>query len=1051
MELKIELVEQAYKKLKSSVYYDKTALVLRNRIVEMEMQYPGEELDKYLRDTIYEALNDKEKFKKLQETICSKISVRSFPKKLNKEDRKDILFNATAKETIVSELQHYIDMPVEGHILGVLWIMIVGCRLEDVIYEHSYGNRIRKNLINEFSEQPTYSPYLFEPYFEQYESWRDKAMSEAQKHMGLKQDVVILTMDFRRYYYSLNVDHDVMKCVLNEARINYDERLTKCGQLLNDFIENVILVYSKKFDEEFGGKRILPIGFLPSNIIGNWCLKRFDKAIVDGWNPVYYGRYVDDILIVDKVERNGEIYRKVESGELNKEDIIEFFLTRCSKWSCFKQLPCECAEKYALLLADRDHPIHSLCEENRESECENIKYNSKDIEDEIIYTVNPRYNPESENNTSEIVVQNNKVKIFYFKWDESDSLITCFKNNISRNKSEFRHLPEDEAVFQRDDYSDIYSLSNNDTVNKFRSIEDIALDKYKLSKFLGKYLRIGGLIHDKAESRFERDILKIFNSSVIIENYMMWEKVIEILVINEHFKSLEIFCGKINEAIDNIKIGDENITVGIKENVSRSLYEYLHAGLCRSLALVWTEERAKTQEGIYKSFLKKKLGFLPDESFSSDELIKGYYESRMIDKSVMPIFIEMIDGKELDVSSDVNLSDFGETYRITKDKWKSSGYKYYPYLINMYDIDISSCLEQMNLEETRIPFSDLSEILENAKQKYCEENYQKGKEDCYVDNLICVTKFSNDEKTGKAFVISVGNAKKKELRIAIANVRLDHKNFENAVKGIPNRSYTRYEDLSKIVNAAIDENVDMLIMPEAYVPFEWLSVITRTCAKNNIAIVAGVEHIIHSKKIRGKEVKCVYNFTAVILPYTEDSHKCAHITFHLKKHYAPSEIELIKGYRMIPVCGHNYELYRWNDCYFPVYCCYELTSISDRSLFQSYADMIVAVEWNKDVKYYSNILESLSRDIHCYCVQVNLSEYGDSRITKPSKSEEKDIIRTKGGVNGNILIDSINIAELRDFQIKEYTLQKSDGRYKTTPPNFDKEIVLRKIKGEEVS
>lgn len=48
---------------------------------------------------------------------------------------------------------------------------------------------------------------------------------------------------------------------------------------------------------------ILPIGFLPSNILSNWRLNQFDRQIIDRWNPVYYGRYVDDIIIVDKVEK----------------------------------------------------------------------------------------------------------------------------------------------------------------------------------------------------------------------------------------------------------------------------------------------------------------------------------------------------------------------------------------------------------------------------------------------------------------------------------------------------------------------------------------------------------------------------------------------------------------------------------------------------------------------------------------------------------------------------------------------------------------------------
>lgn len=111
--------------------------------------------------------------------------------------------------------------------------------------------------------------------------------------------------------------------------------------------------------------------------------------------------------------------------------------------------------------------------------------------------------------------------------------------------------------------------------------------------------------------------------------------------------------------------------------------------------------------------------------------------------------------------------------------------------------------------------------------------------------------------------------------------------------------------------------------------------------------------------------------------------------------------------------------------------------------------MMIAVEWNKDINYYSNILESLSRDMHCYCIQVNTSDYGDSRITRPSKTEEKDIIRTKGGVNSTILVGEIDIAELREFQLKEYALQKK-GRFKVTPPGFKNDIVLKKMKGEKL-
>lgn len=1023
MEINSDLVKKAYKKLKSSVYYDKTQLVLRNELVKFEREHPGDLLDKYLDKDIFGAFGSKNRFNRLVKKICSEIFVISLPKKIEDKE-KNIIINVDSKEINVTELQHYIDMPVEGHLLGVLWIMLLGYRIDAKIYEHSYGNRIRKNLINEFSEEPTFSPYLFEPYFEQYESWRDKAMSEAQKHMGVKQDVAIITMDFRRYYYSLDVDENVLGQILVEFKEDSDDEkyLDLCSKL-NSFVGDVISSYAKLFESSFDNRRILPIGFLPSNILGNWCLQRFDKAVVDGWNPVYYGRYVDDILIVDKIERNSDIYAKAKENELTRDDVIKFFLTSCSKWNGLVPSECPNSSKYSLIQKNE-----KLTEQEKERNSQNS--------DRIIYSVNQRYNPIAENN-SEIVVHNDKVKIFYFKWDESDALITCFKSNISKNKSEFRHLPEDESVFQRDDYSEIYSLSSSDTVNKFRGINGVSLDKYELSKFLGKYLRIGGMIRDKAESKFEKDILKIFTPRAIIENYSVWEKITEILVINERFKALEEFCNKINDAIKIVTISDD-VPDTIKDKVSKSLYIQLHASLCKSLSLVWKSSRFESQERIYEKFLKSMVGE------NADLLIDGYCESRMIDKSVMPIMYDMLDTDKMK-QKEINLTCFDDCLSVSKKEWDIN-YKYYPYLIGMYDFSIVSCIEQMSLDKGSNPFDDLELVHRNENERYIGINYQVTSRDAIEQheayNLVKVLPLFDEKNDTGTFGVFVGDNKKHKLRVSIANVRLNLTNFERIIKGCPDRRYSRYRDLSQIVNLAIDQHSDMLIMPEAYVPFEWLPTLARTCAKNKLAIVTGVEHVKVGRKI--------FNFTATILPYDEGTHRCAYISFHLKKHYAPSEVEKITGYRLNPEVGNNYELYRWNDCYFPVYCCYELTSITDRSLFQSYADMIVAVEWNRDVRYYNNILSSLSRDIHCFCIQVNSSDYGDSRITKPSKSEDKDIIRTKGGINSSILVEDIDIAELRDFQLKEFSLQQKDGKYKSTPPNFDKEIVLKKIKGEKL-
>lgn len=77
----------------------------------------------------------------------------------------------------------------------------------------------------------------------------------------------------------------------------------------------------------------------------------------------------------------------------------------------------------------------------------------------------------------------------------------------------------------------------------------------------------------------------------------------------------------------------------------------------------------------------------------------------------------------------------------------------------------------------------------------------------------------------------------------------------------------------------------------------------------------------------------------------------------------------------------------------------------------------------------------------CYFIQVNSSDYGDSRITKPAKTEIKNIIQLKGGENKTILVGKLDIKKLRDFQIKGYELQRADNNFKPTPPDFDRDEI----------
>lgn len=121
--------------------------------------------------------------------------------------------------------------------------------------------------------------------------------------------------------------------------------------------------------------------------------------------------------------------------------------------------------------------------------------------------------------------------------------------------------------------------------------------------------------------------------------------------------------------------------------------------------------------------------------------------------------------------------------------------------------------------------------------------------------------------------------------------------------------------------------------------------------------------------------------------------------------------------------------------------CYELTNIEYRYQMRGLVDLLVVPELNKDTNYFANIVESTTRDLHSFVVQVNTSKYGDSRITGPYNTLFKDIIKLKGGEDNMLLTGSIDVMELeqnRNSYMKEMEEKKKaawDGTLPTKPPD----------------
>lgn len=1030
-----QLCQKAYKKLKSDAYYDKTKVILKKEIVEFEAsKKSAEDLDQCLVG-VWEKLvhsTDDEWQDYVKTEVLHGIHCIFLPKKLKESKNQDSCIISNVQEDLykieVDEVQAFIQLPVIGHILSVLWVLTIGANLDQQM-TNCYGNRLREDVYQSEScckreRKVTFSPYLFKPYYLEYEKWQDNALKTAEQHLKSDDEILIFTLDFHRFYYSLDITKGFIQDIFKE---NYssckDKQEKKCLRRLNELASDIISSYAGKYQKYFPEtkNRVLPIGFLPSNILANYVLKKFDDVIINSWNPLYFGRYVDDIIIVDKVSPRHPMYEKIRTGKVTMTEFIKQYLHSCCRLGILQ------AKDEAQPCQVNSRLLSSLGKKTK------LFFNMK------------------------------KSKIFYFSSENSLELLTTLRKHLEATKSEFRFLPEDEVTFQENDYTRIFDIEQHE-INKFRDISKIRLNKYNLSKLLAKEQQII-FYHLRKDNHLINKLISSLTDIQLIDNYTLWERIIAIFGLQKEKKQLVDMIAKMGSIIHKVSYTDRHVA----RNMRQSLRRFLFFDLCRVQSALWIF--SDFHDDCFKQY--KNCSLLRRHFSTFHSLSTAYERTRMGDKYLYAIWTEVflvcqnfIKQKQTqyscnDLQSVVQLlADAGKDWKSIKIQLQK--YKYYPYLVQNYDILLArQCISLVSASTKNEQGSPISPQQYNEIfDLFLEVNFQfkitssdrekgwKGYTHGFSIKAIPMNTFGNT--FSHAYGVAIANDSKKKFKIAVSNIKIGYENTERNFIGLPTTTQACGENIFGLVNSALKENADILVMPECCLPFSLLSRLAHTCKKNDLAVITGLEHLIVGEK--------VYNLVAVILPFKENNIPCALIVLHPKNHFSPKEFESLFERGFVPMDADHllgpgqaqYELYKWHDLYFSVYCCFELSSITDRALFQSYADAVFAVEWNQDIYYYQNILEALARDLHCYCIQANSSDYGDSRITQPSKHDNQDILRVKGGEAPTVLVGTIDIEQLRFFQCKGFGEQKADRRFKPTPPCFKKDIVGRKLRHEKL-
>ena len=288
--------------------------------------------------------------------------------------------------------------------------------------------------------------------------------------------------------------------------------------------------------------------------------------------------------------------------------------------------------------------------------------------------------------------------------------------------------------------------------------------------------------------------------------------------------------------------------------------------------------------------------------------------------------------------------------------------------------------------------------------------------------------------------LKIGSKNKTKLNVGLINTKLNINDFENRLIGKENLKLERFNKIKRLINEAIKNNVDLLLMPEMYIPFEWMGEIINASKTHQMAMIFGVEPIVSNKS--------VYNYIMVSLPFSiDDSYFETIVSCRLKNDYSPKESQIISSYHLKePKEEMKYYLYSWNGIHIVPYYCYELADVRSRSKFKSCCDIVTVSEFNKDEIYFGNIAESLSRDLYCYCIKSNTSEFGGNSIIQPAPSEMRKIVELKGGENDYLVIQELNIDKLRKNAIKSDLMpDNKDKTLKPNPPRINIDIIKERM------
>lgn len=881
------------------------------------------------------------------------------------------------------------------HVLSTLWMIEVGDLFDKQLSANVYGSRLRRNRHDHINSLALGS---FKPYLKPFRDWRDGGIEAMRTALAEKKKVLALTADVSSFYHELNPDFMLDKSFLKLADIQLNNAQAKLHRL---FIR-ALQAWAKATPLQKG----LPVGLPASAVIANAALLKLDQFIEQQVVPLYYGRYVDDILLV----------MENTSGIKSTEQFWEWIFSRDGGKTLLKSD----SDKKSILFA-------------------------------------PSYLK-----GCRVAFENSKNKLFVLYGTSGTALVNAITEQINQRASEWRalpNLPDSPGTVA----TDLLKATNHagEQADNLRKTDALTLHRAGFALNLRDYEAYERDLPPQAWQQHRHAFLKAVIDHLLtpvkyFELTQYLPRIIRMAMACEDFEQL----GQLIRALDALVVtverdckfeikaqSDETPPVDDLEPwrfaLALSVYESILSAFPSRLSKDGAAGWKKFLNGLKASlhYLSSALGGFLD---NVRELQKDQARLFSYDLAHMPLRFaclpkEMVSQRGIPSSKSLTSSDALD-------------------LLPEEVVDgISTLASWLKFKRgtpgglifaTR-PFS-LNELYLIAPEPFSTRHCQAlGK----VIEALRGFDLTEDKMPhlDKHQVLHVpdGEPKAKQT-IAVGSWETTDQSFVAAVMREPDPdNRRRYQRLNRLINELISrpDGAGYLVMPELALPPQWFMRIADKLKGRGISLITGVEYLHAPKKRVRNQVWASLThdglgFPSLMLYRQDKQYPALHEEQELFR-LAGLEMRPASPWQKPPIIQHG-------DFRFALMICSELTNIRYRADLRGKVDALFVPEWNSDTDTFNALVESAALDIHAYIIQCNNRQYGDSRIRAPYKDRwKRDLLRVKGGNHDYCITGEIDVLALRQFQSSHRSPAKG---FKPVPDGFSDDMAFDRTalpKGEQ--